>query len=38
VQFVPLKDIEDNPELIVARLLQVAAEDDGEDDDKRVSA
>jgi hypothetical protein len=36
LQFVPLRDIQDNPELIVARLLQVAAEDDDHQDEDGV--
>jgi hypothetical protein len=34
MHFIPLKDIQDNPEAIVARILQVAAEDDQEDQDQ----
>jgi hypothetical protein len=32
--FIPLQDVQDSPEKIVARILAVAADDDGQEDDQ----
>jgi hypothetical protein len=34
MHFIPLQDIQDSPEAIVARILQLAAEEDQEDQDQ----